>query len=258
MFHTYIKLRVSFGKQFAALDSPYFWPYFVANSSLGRSIRRYVPAWVWRKDFGSHLCYVSVRNTVLLTQLQDKSTIWTRSIILGRKSFERRKSINFINLTDFPVSFPVGALTPLSACGFHRFHLPRGGHPRPQPFQHILALLATQAVWALQGRHLRTCDTLCVFFGVHYKDQWPGDTFTGAYSSLLAFGQSQKIGALSFVICIAKFSIWKHSWKKRRIREDGGRWAKSDEVKSFGVAELRLLECCLNFGCRSKCKRLSE
>ena len=36
------------------LDVPYFWPYFVAKSSLGRSIRRYVP-WVWRKDFGSHL-----------------------------------------------------------------------------------------------------------------------------------------------------------------------------------------------------------
>ena len=30
--------------QFAVLDAPYVWPYFVAKSSLGRSIRRYV-AW---------------------------------------------------------------------------------------------------------------------------------------------------------------------------------------------------------------------
>ena len=32
---------------------PYLWQYFVAKSSLGRSIRKYAP-WVWRKDFGSH------------------------------------------------------------------------------------------------------------------------------------------------------------------------------------------------------------
>ena len=40
--------------QLAVLDAPYFWPYFVAKSSLGRSIRRYAP-WVWWKEFGSHL-----------------------------------------------------------------------------------------------------------------------------------------------------------------------------------------------------------
>ena len=37
---------------------------FVAKSSLGRSLRRYIP-WVWRKDFGSHLvvfrCGLSLR-----------------------------------------------------------------------------------------------------------------------------------------------------------------------------------------------------
>ena len=36
------------------LDAPCFWPNFVAKSSFGRSIRRYVPR-VWRTDFGFHL-----------------------------------------------------------------------------------------------------------------------------------------------------------------------------------------------------------
>ena len=50
LFHTKVKLGVCFGMQFAVLDAPYLWPYFVAKSSLWRSVRRYVP-WVWHTDF---------------------------------------------------------------------------------------------------------------------------------------------------------------------------------------------------------------
>ena len=43
MILPYTKLRVCFGMEFAVLDAPFFWLYFVAKSSAGRSTRRYVP-----------------------------------------------------------------------------------------------------------------------------------------------------------------------------------------------------------------------
>ena len=49
--HTKANSEFHLGMKHLKLDAPYLWPYFVAKSSVGRSIRRYAP-WVWRKDFG--------------------------------------------------------------------------------------------------------------------------------------------------------------------------------------------------------------
>ena len=54
LFHKWVKLRSCLGMHSAVLDAPYLWPYFLAKSSLGRSIRRYVPWWCFAVH-GSHI-----------------------------------------------------------------------------------------------------------------------------------------------------------------------------------------------------------
>ena len=87
--------------QFSVLDAPYFWPYFVAKSSLGRSIRRYTP-WVWRKDFGSHLVVFRCLDWQL--KIVDKKAIeCLRHIVqitsVGIVMESVRLSVNFWNQT---------------------------------------------------------------------------------------------------------------------------------------------------------------
>ena len=80
----YSKLHTKANSEFhlrmkqSELDVPYFWQYFVAKSSLGRSIRRFAPC-VWWKYFGSHL--VEFR----CVRARQRERKWANKVNFGEK-----------------------------------------------------------------------------------------------------------------------------------------------------------------------------